>query len=698
MTLADRPSVAGSPLAAPPNSTPELEQTDAPITTLTNPPKPRLVFRVGVVGHRPDRLPSSYRPELTRQIRLVLEVVQSVVTSFGRNHARWFTEGEPVLRAVSPLAEGTDQVMAETAVGLGFELCCPIPFAKEQYESDFAPGRAIEKDSLTRFQDLHKRAKTCFEMDGDRARADEAYRACGEVVINQSDLLLVVWDGERLGKRGGTEETLDAAVRRGVPIVWFDARSPHHWQSVDAAAAARLGERDPRVTPSPGDHTPALRSAILQALELPTAAARGRARGVTAAPATTIDEFYLERKPKLNHAQAWNSFRRVFGGKPEFGSRKKISGDPSGKTSSDPQHKTSVDRPTRRGRLRAWFVPTDYETAVKPEWPEDRTYAHGRVIDWLRPFYAWSDKLAGNFSDTYRSAFVFTYLLAALAVGMALLPLALGWNVFEAHLNETAFVGLEFLLILAILYIVWRGRRKKWHERWIDYRLAAELLRHLRLSASLGSARPFPNVPAQWVTYGVPAATWMAWYVRAIERDLGLRSARLDATHVRACAKDFAAIMAGQHSYHAKTAERSHRIEKRLHVFGLSLLGTTLLACTAHLFFGFGIVEAHRPALLGSLIFLAGFLPALGAAAAGVSNQGEFRRIEKRSRAMLPRLRDLQTAAESLVRDLESPESGASAPRTSRELVVLADMAAQVMVTEVLDWRVVFLDQPLKPS
>jgi len=99
--------------------------------------------------------------------------------------------------------------------------------------------------------------------------------------------------------------------------------------------------------------------------------------------------------------------------------------------------------------------------------------------------------------------------------------------------------------------------------------------------------------------------------------------------------------------------------------------------------------------VLGSLIFLAGFLPAMGAATAGINNQGEFQRLSMRSKAMAERLRLLDTRATNLLARLES---------TSRPWVLgasvdvreLATEAAQLMVNEVLDWRVIFLDRPLR--
>ena len=64
-------------------------------------------------------------------------------------------------------------------------------------------------------------------MDGDRSHSGNAYGSCGRVVVSHSDLLLVVWDGERERKTGGTEETLDLAVSQGVPVVLISAEASH---------------------------------------------------------------------------------------------------------------------------------------------------------------------------------------------------------------------------------------------------------------------------------------------------------------------------------------------------------------------------------------------------------------------------------------------------------------------------------------
>jgi hypothetical protein len=199
------------------------------------------VFRVGVVGHRPDRLQSADLQQLAAQLRSVLGAIRSEVSRLGRSRRRRVAPASPVLQAISPLAEGVDRLFAEVAIGLGYELQCPMPFPQAEFERDFLPPCSLEPDSLERFRSLLAQAEretalARLEMNGDRARASDAYAACGRIVVDQSDVLVVVWDGERRRRRGGTEETIDAARLTGVPIVWMDARAPHGWQLVEGGA------------------------------------------------------------------------------------------------------------------------------------------------------------------------------------------------------------------------------------------------------------------------------------------------------------------------------------------------------------------------------------------------------------------------------------------------------------------------------
>jgi hypothetical protein len=631
-----------------------------------NPPRAPLAFRVGVVGHRPNRLKDADLPALRETLRTLLATVADEVKRVGNEHAGWFAPGTARLRAVSPLAEGVDRLFAGVALDLGFELCCVMPFAQEEFEKDFQPGAALEAGSLEAFRALLDRARaanalTCFELDGSRADEGAAYGAGGRVVANQSDLLVVVWDGERQGKRGGTEETFDIARRQGVPVIWVDAYRPHAWRFVDARTPGPAAAPGTRAGAAAIGDVEQVRAHVREALVVPQPGQSDHAHRKSARlsenPIRDLETFYAERQPRHNFAVAWSFFKELVG---------------DGRFAS-------------RERLKSQINVTPFEQAVEKDWPPDQSTPAHRLIDRLRPYYAWPDKLAVIHSDCYRSAFVVAFLLAAAAVGLALFPMAA--RLAPHTPGETAFVLLELAVILAILGIVIVGRQRRWHERWIDYRLAAELVRTLRLVAPLGGARPFPQIPAHWASYGEPGSTWMAWYVRAVERDLGLPSARVEPGHVDASLDDLEAQLAGQIRFHEGNARRYDKIHHRLHTAGVLLIAATAAVCLLHL---------ALPSISPQLTFFAAFFPALGAALAGIVNQGEFRRIARRSESMKDKLPLLLAEARRLRASI-GPTSPAPAAQISVEAAALGTEVARALANEVLDWRVVVLDRPLEP-
>jgi len=187
----------------------------------------------------------------------------------------------------------------------------------------------------------------------------------------------------------------------------------------------------------------------------------------------------------------------------------------------------------------------------------------------------------------------------------------------------------------------------------------------------------------------------MIWYVRAIERKLGLPSAVVDATYLDQYLQHLSKLVKGQIDYHNSSARRSHKLENRLHGFAVGLLGVTLAACASHVVLS--LIDPHWPEWPARwLTFLCGFSPALGAAMAGILTQGEFRRINSRSKAMLGQL-ERQLKEIGNLRDKIGSTPNSARPQFSTPALALASATANLLVNEVLDWRVVFLDQPLRP-
>jgi len=629
-----------------------------PLVELAAPPRPPLTFRVGVVGHRPGRLDGADTAALREVLVEVLSAVRDEVSAVQQARAGWFADGPPVLRANSPLAEGADRLFADVALDLGWALCCPMPFSRAEYEHDFEPPQTQEPDSVARFRAILERAAgargaTCFELDGRREDEASAYGDCGRVLLRQSDLLLVVWDGRREQRRGGTEDLLDEALRSGVPVAWIEAAAPHRWCLLDGRASLPPVHPDGRCRVERQGTPEGVRTVVRTRLDLPAAEASpadepGRHERTDA---EQLDAFFAERHPLESHAVFWRLFLGV------IAEERWVRGS------------TSIG---------------GFEETVRRDWPQDRSTAVARTVDTLRPYYAWTDGLAALNAARYRSAFVLAFLMAAAAVGCALMPVALAWTSAAHHLKASVFVAAEVVLIAEIILVIRAVRRGRWHERWIDYRLAAELVRHLRLVVPLGGDRPFPQMPAHWTSYGTPA--WVQWYVRAIERHVGLPDASVDAAHLADCLGQTGTMIVGQREWHQHNAEVCRTMERRLETAGLGLLGLTLAACVGHLL-PLSWVHAEQVGL--PLTFLCGFLPALGAALAGINNQAEFRRIAKRSGSMAGQLALLERRAEDL--------QGA-APRQIRlrapDVRALASDAARVMVNEVAEWRVVVLDRP----
>jgi len=608
-------------------------------------PRAGLAFRVGLVGHRPNRLPQDAPrlDQLRQTIRVIVQEARAAVTAAANG---LYSDEAPLLRAISSLAEGADRIFAEEALAEEYELYCPLPFAQEEFEKDFLPPVALELDSLARFRAILERARSgaglgLFEMDGTRSRAPEAYSAAGRIVLNQADLLIGVWDGKASAGMGGTVDTLGEAVRYHVPVIWIDANAPERWQLLHAMPQG--GDAGPPQQ-SEADLRACVRNIVAAETQMP------------ADGAADAGAFFAEHKPRLNAAFFWTLFRDTIAG----------------------------------GKFSLQFLVPDFEVQIKTEWPtrQDGAAPVSALSDWinsrLRPHFAWADGLADYYAGAHRSSFIACYLLSALAVVTALLPMAT--NNFGSF--ETACVAGELAILGFILFLLHMARTRHWHDRWTEYRLLAELIRQLRFLIPLGGGKPLPRVAAHLAVYGDPARSWMFWHVRAIARQTGVPSARVTPAYVHDCLEFLARVVgdanSGQWGFHRATQERAQKLGDRLRAMALVFFWLTILGVALRL----GMRLGHVPVPLYAdrlLVLAAASLPALGAALEGITNQGEFVRIAKRSAAMA-------TGFAAHAEALDALEKSA-APHLA-DVTPLSSKIAKAMVDEVVDWRMVFVDRP----
>src|SRR5262245_57431426 len=101
------------------------------------PPKPPFCLTIGVVGHRPDRLPVEGRPRVMAQVNATFALFSKTARAAWEHHGEFYTEELPALRVMSALAEGSDRIGASGGLEHGYSLTAILPFEIQDYMRDF---------------------------------------------------------------------------------------------------------------------------------------------------------------------------------------------------------------------------------------------------------------------------------------------------------------------------------------------------------------------------------------------------------------------------------------------------------------------------------------------------------------------------------------------------------------------------------
>ena len=172
-----------------------------------------LWLRVGVTGHRHI---DPGHPGLKKAVDFVIAYADSA-----RQLAS--TKSTDVgLAVVSSLAEGADRVITRAVLSSGdAKLEAILPLDQDDYRTDFgSPASELE------FQALLDAAATVDTTGPGRSR-EEAYELAGRAVVDRSDIMVVVWDGEHARGRGGTAEIYKYALKRKKTVIWIRVGEGH---------------------------------------------------------------------------------------------------------------------------------------------------------------------------------------------------------------------------------------------------------------------------------------------------------------------------------------------------------------------------------------------------------------------------------------------------------------------------------------
>jgi hypothetical protein len=642
--------------------------------TVRPPAPPLLRFAAGVTGHRETD------PAIAANPRGIAEALAATIGRID-DCVRAETSGTPAPgppRLYTLLAHGVDQIAATHAAARGWEIVSPLPFGRslnvainamphtgEDAQALLAGREAADPAVEQRAEHIRRwsgkaRLFELAERDGEierlllamldeprdterlqRFSAAASARAAlaGRIMIEQSDLIVGVWDGRTPTRVGGTGHTIVTALEMGTPALLIDPARPDAWfiaSSIEELAGwqARLGADLERL------------AAVVR---------------------TAFGPDFAIRAAGLN-SEAWHGhssrpltiYRRVealFGGEPRpFRSLEQAYESPSaiaaGSAAPLLDHARAV-------------------LAADPAFVD-------AVASEILPAFAWADGISARLSDAYRSGMTANFVLSALAiiVGIAYLPLGISNG-------KWIFAVAEFALLASILVITWLGGRRRLHGRWFETRRVAEYLRHAPIMLLTGVVRAAGRWPRGAGT------TWPEATARHAFRALGLPRLTVTRAFLTAALRDLLAPhVVSQRLYHEAKATRLAKVHHHLDRLAATLFKLAVVSVSVYLVLKGGaalhVVPHDWPATLSPLFtFLGVALPTMGAAIAGIRFFGDFERFAAISQVTAGKLAQIEMRIEQL---LAGPESALDYGGVSR----LAHEIDEVVVSEIESWQAVF--------
>ncbi len=654
--------------------------------SIAPPPLPEVSFSIGITGHRlahPDYSKNEDR------IRAVLAEI------FDRIDQHCAEAKDPSgrlqyasTRVNTLMVDGTDQVASVLALDRGWELFSPLPFghklnlainalpgtvedARSLLEGE-EPKDAATKDRAASIEALTNRAHTFALGDQDepiaelflemlcaphdiqltkRFVAESSARAdlAGRIVIQQSDLVIGVWDGVSTANVGGTGHTIAQALELGSPVIWIDPASPENWRFLHAPEALATLSHDP-----PAERRRKVLDALVRSVLLPAAPLEDDSPAKHGL-AAVFDAEWEDRSSRSAHA-----YRRVetmFGGE----------GNPFRSITQD------YEKPDEIGDGSAVKVIASAKHLSRTQ---------GDYIDALERTafgnFAWADGISARLSDRYRGGMVISFLLSAIAIvgGVAYLPLV-------SPEQKWIFALFEFLVLLAIVLLTWRGIRYRWHGRWFETRRVAEYFRHSPFMLILGVMR----APGRWPTG--TETSWPEWVVRHSLRQIGMPTTTITGEFLR----EYLGLLLDGHvrpqrDYHAGKAKRLRAVHHNLDQLSELLFKLAILSVAAYLLLKigstFGVIDASFVSKTSKTFTVLGVMfPTLGAAIAGIRFFGDFERFAAISDVTCQRLSAIADRIELL---RSAPDRELNYGRVA-ELALATD---EVVVAEIENWQAVF--------
>jgi len=141
-------------------------------------------FVIGISGHRKLANPNRVRQKVQKFLK-----VQTFL--------------HPKIIAISGMAEGADTIFAEEALKLEIPLRIILPFPLEYYKTTFSDDTA--REMLNKLFNMSKSTSSILNTQPENTDIRrQAYLDCGKKIAEESDIMLLVYDGQTAKGKGGT--------------------------------------------------------------------------------------------------------------------------------------------------------------------------------------------------------------------------------------------------------------------------------------------------------------------------------------------------------------------------------------------------------------------------------------------------------------------------------------------------------------
>jgi hypothetical protein len=137
----------------------------------------------------------------------------TAASSFARDNINRLLRQVSPLTGLTSLAEGADQLFAESVLAIGGELRVIVPC--RNYAGTF------NGTGLANYQRLLDSASNVRILEFVEP-SEEAFFAAGRAVVDDADWVIAIWDGEGARGMGGTADIVAYAksIDRRVEIIW----------------------------------------------------------------------------------------------------------------------------------------------------------------------------------------------------------------------------------------------------------------------------------------------------------------------------------------------------------------------------------------------------------------------------------------------------------------------------------------------